>query len=327
MGTGLTVALLALSFIHLVQGTQSISMEVLVSILLSPLGCSSLGTPTDELIIWSIRLPRLITALIVGAGLSTAGAALQGLFRNPLADPYVLGFASGGAFGAALAMLLAGPILLGPSLGAFIGSSIAGLLVLMLSRNRAQNELNTILLAGIAVGLVFSAMLSMVLLFAQRQAGELISWLLGNVGQTTWLQISVIALLSFVGFVMIWSHSRALDLISLGVPTARGLGVDFRRLRNITLLGTFLLVSSAVAYCGVIGFIGLIVPHVMRQLIGPRHRILMPLSALGGAGLLVVADLTSRWIMPGRELPVGVVTALIGGPFFLFLLRRGRFHA
>ena len=221
------MALLTLSLLHLVQGTQSISMEVLLSILFSPLGCSSLGTPTDELIIWSIRLPRLITAVIVGAGLSTAGAALQGLFRNPLADPYVLGFASGGAFGAALAMLLAGPILLGPSLGAFIGSSIAGLLVLMLSRNRAQNELNTILLAGIAVGLVFSAMLSMVLLFAQRQAGELISWLLGNVGQTTWLQISVIALLSFVGFVMIWSHSRALDLISLGVPTARGLGVDF----------------------------------------------------------------------------------------------------
>ena len=327
VGLGLVTMLLTLSMFHLSQGTQPISLEVLLSILSSPSSNSSLGTATDELIVWSIRLPRLVTAIIVGAGLSTAGAALQGLFRNPLADPYVLGFASGGAFGAALAMLLAGPILLGPSLGAFIGSSVAGLLVLMMSKHRLQNQLNTILLAGIAVGLVFSALLSMVLLFAQRQAGELISWLLGNVGQTTWVQISVIALLSLVGFVMIWSHSRALDLISLGLPTARGLGVDLTRLRNVTLLGTFLLVSSAVAYCGVIGFIGLIVPHVMRQLTGPRHDSLIPLSALGGATLLVAADLTSRWIMPARELPVGVVTALIGGPFFLYLLRRGQLHA
>ena len=314
VGLGLVTMLLTLSMFHLSQGTQPISLEVLLSILSSPSSNSSLGTATDELIVWSIRLPRLVTAIIVGAGLSTAGAALQGLFRNPLADPYVLGFASGGAFGAALAMLLAGPILLGPSLGAFIGSSVAGLLVLMMSKHRLQNQLNTILLAGIAVGLVFSALLSMVLLFAQRQAGELISWLLGNVGQTTWVQISVIALLSLVGFVMIWSHSRALDLISLGLPTARGLD-RLTRLRN-NLLGTFC--SSLVLWHTMVIGLSSCMPRDA-AINGPRDS--SSLYCLG-ATLLVAADLTSRWIMPARELPVEIVTALIGGPFFLYLLRR-----
>ena len=320
----MTVLLIVLALTHLAHGAHDISLHDVWSSLSGDFNRT--GDKTTHTIIWSIRLPRLLTAIIVGSSLAVSGAALQGLFRNPLADPYVLGIASGGAFGAALAMLLTTQLIFGATTGAFLGAGLAGVMVLGLAHDGASYRLNSILLAGVAVGLIFSALLSLVLLFAERQAGDMLSWLLGHVGHTSWSQLTVMAALTFVGIIAIQSCASALDVALLGENAAQGIGVQFSSLKKTVLLATFILVASAVAYCGIIGFVGLVVPHTMRLLAGPSHKYLIGLSALGGAILLVAADLVARLILPERELPVGVITALIGGPFFLFLLRKDGQH-
>ena len=312
--------LLTLGMVHLAYGAHSISVDDIWAVLWGEL--SEKQDKTTHTIVWSIRLPRLLTAIIVGSSLAVSGAALQGLFRNPLADPYVLGIASGGAFGAAVAMLFSAQLLFGATTGAFLGSALAGVMVLGLAHDGASYRLNSILLAGVAVGLIFSALLSLVLLFAERQAGDMLSWLLGHVGHTNWSQLAVMAALTFTGIITIQSYANALDVALLGKEAAQGIGVQFSTLKTVVLLATFVLVASAVAYCGMIGFVGLVVPHTMRLLAGPSHKFLIGLSALGGAILLVSADLFARLVLPERELPVGVITALIGGPFFLLLLRK-----
>jgi len=218
--------------------------------------------------------------------------------------------------------LLSTQLIFGPTAGAFFGAGIAGMLVIGLAHDGSSYRLNSILLAGVAVGLIFSALLSLVLVFAERQAGDMLSWLLGHVGHTTWSQLMVMAALSSVGIIAIQSCANGLDVALLGEDAAQGIGVQFANLKTTVLLATFVLVASAVAYCGIIGFVGLVVPHTIRLLAGPSHKYLIGLSAIGGALLLVAADLIARIILVERELPVGVITALIGGPFFLFLLRR-----
>jgi iron complex transport system permease protein len=319
------VLLGAISIIHLMTGASGLSVsEVWQSLLAGP---ASAATEPRSTILWSIRLPRLCTAIIVGGGLSIAGAALQGLFRNPLADPYVLGIASGGAFGAALAMWLLGQIAFGPTAGSFLGALSAGILVLIVTKRHGGFDLYSVLLAGVAVGLLFSALLSFVLVLAENQAGDILVWLLGSVGHTNWQQLGWMTCLFALGTTPLLILSRTLDTIQLGENAARGLGVDIDRVKLIILVSTSLLVASAVAYCGLIGFVGLVIPHCVRLLIGPSHRWLLILSGVGGALLLVSADLAARLLMDNREMPVGVVTALVGGPFFLFLLGRGRSHA
>jgi len=323
--TGIIAALCVLCVFHLMTGASGLSVaEVWQSLMAGP---TAENQDPGHSILWSIRLPRLCTALIVGSGLAIAGAALQGLFRNPLADPYVLGIASGGAFGAALAMWLVGHIAFGPTMGSFLGAILAGLLLLTITKKQGGLDLYAVLLAGVAIGLLFSALLSFVLVLAENRAGDILVWLLGSVGHTDWHQLGAMSTLFVLGMIPLLLLSRTLDTIQLGENTARGLGVDVDRVKLVILLCTSLLVASAVAYCGLIGFVGLVVPHCVRLLIGPDHRRLLILSGFGGALLLVGADLVARLIMADREMPVGVVTALVGGPFFLFLLGRGRRHA
>lgn len=275
-------------------------------------------------IVWSVRLPRIALGALVGAGLASGGASLQGLFRNPLADPYVLGIASGAGLGAACVLLAAGRGEVAPGwvpIGGFIGAATASLVVHGLAWRGGRLPLTSVLLAGVAVGLVGSAGVSLVLVLAESRAGDIVGWLLGDLGGHGWSEVGWVAACVLPALVMLLAMTRRLDALLLGEASAASLGVDVLRTKLWVLLAVSLSVGGAVAFCGFIGFVGLIVPHAVRMLVGGRHRWLVPVSAVGGAAVLVAADTVARIAMPDRALPVGVVTGCVGGPFFLWLLR------
>lgn len=281
--------------------------------------------PRHGAVIWSVRLPRVALGALVGAGLASGGAALQGLFRNPLADPYVLGIASGGGLGAAVVLLLAGQGALDAGLipaGAFAGAAVATAAVHGLAWRAGRLPLASVLLAGVAVGLIGSAGVSLVLVLAESQAGDIVQWLLGDLGGHGWREVGQAALCVVPALCVLGLHARDLDALLLGEEAAAGLGVEVARAKLWVLGATALAVAGAVAWCGLIGFVGLIVPHAARLLAGGGHRWLLPISAVAGAATLVAADAAARTVLPDRALPVGVVTGCLGGPFFLWLLRR-----
>jgi iron complex transport system permease protein len=309
-------------------GTVAISPADTIGILAERL----LGVNVDrtwsaatETIVWDLRLPRVLTAMVVGVGLAVAGATFQGLLRNPLADPYVLGTASGAALGAAIAVVI--PIrltLLGFGLIhllAFGGALAAVFTVYRLSRVAGLSPMTSLLLTGYAVGSLLAAGLAMAMYLSGAALRQIFSYLLGGFDTSSWSQLAGAAPLVAIGSLFILLRARALNGLLLGEETAVHLGVDVRRERAILLSLASLVTAAAVAVSGLIGFVGLVVPHVVRLIVGPNARLVLPLSALGGAALLAFADLAARLL---GDIPVGVVTAVIGAPFFLFLLRRSR---
>jgi iron complex transport system permease protein len=279
-----------------------------------------LGTPEtagDAIIVLELRLPRVALAGTVGASLALSGAALQGLFRNPLADPSVLGVSAGGALGAAIAVVLG---LGSPAPLALVGAALAALWVYGLSRGALGSSLSAVLLAGVAVGLTLSALLALVLLAARDRAPEVYLWLLGNLAGRGWTAVLWSGAALALGGGALALLARSLDALSLGPDLASNLGVRVTGARLGVLAATALLVAGATAFAGLIGFVGLVVPQVMRRFVGPLHGPLLPAAALGGAAALVLADLAARSILP-TEIPVGVITGLVGGPFFLWVLR------
>jgi iron complex transport system permease protein len=278
-----------------------------------------------ETIVLELRLPRVVMAMIVGVGLSLAGATFQGLLRNPLADPYVLGTASGAALGAAIALLLPVQVaLLGFGLlhlFAFVGALAAVAVVYRLSRLGALNSLTSVLLTGYAVGSLLAAGLAMTMYLSGSNLRQIFFYLLGSFSLASWPQVVVGVPIILVGSVVIVSRARSLNGLLLGEETAAHLGLDVRQERLLLLGAASLVTAAAVAMSGLIGFVGLVVPHLVRLVVGPNARMLLPLSAIYGAAFLALADLAAR--IPG-ELPVGVVTAVVGAPFFLYLLRRYR---
>ncbi len=278
-----------------------------------------------ETIVMDLRLPRVLTAMVVGTGLAVAGATFQGLLRNPLADPYVLGTASGAALGAAIAVLIPVRIVIlqfGLLHGlAFVGALVAVTTVYRLSQVGGLAPLTSLLLTGYAVGSLLAAGLAMAMYLSGSALGQIFSYLLGGFDGSSWLRLAGAAPLILGGTVAIALRARSIDGLLLGEETAAHLGIDVRRERAILLALGSLITAAAVAVSGLIGFVGLVVPHVVRLLVGPSARLVLPLSALGGAALLTFADLAARML---GEIPVGVVTAVIGAPFFLALLRRVR---
>jgi iron complex transport system permease protein len=279
-----------------------------------------------ETIVLDLRLPRVLTAMAVGAALALAGAAYQGLLRNPLADPYVLGTASGAALGAAVALLIPVQIaLLGFGLlhlFAFIGALSAVAVVYRVSRLGALNSLTAVLLTGYAIGSLLAAGLAMTMYLSGNNLRQIFFYLLGSFAQASWPQLLTALPIIAVGSVIILSRARSLNALLLGEQTAAHLGLDVRRERLIMLGSATLITAACVAVSGLIGFVGLVIPHLVRLVVGPNARTLLPLSLIYGAIFMAVADLLAR--IPG-ELPVGVVTAIVGAPFFLYLLRR--YHA
>jgi len=278
-----------------------------------------------ETIVVDLRLPRVLTAMLVGCALAVAGATFQGLLRNPLADPYVLGTASGAALGAAIAVLI--PVRLvflefGLIQGfAFIGALGAITAVYKLSRIGGLSPLTSLLLTGYAVGSLLAAGLAMAMYLSGAALRQIFNYLLGSFDAATWPRFLATLPIILIASIAIMLRARSLNGLLLGEHTAAHLGIDVRRERRILLALASLVTAAAVAISGLIGFVGLVVPHVVRLLVGPSARLVLPLSAIGGAALLAYADIIAR---VAGGIPVGVVTAIIGAPFFLLILRRAR---
>lgn len=287
----------------------------------------------EAVIVLDIRLPRTLVGLLVGAALATAGALLQGLFRNPLADPALVGVSSGSALGAAAVIVLGHRFLVGPGpipfaalpAAAFAGALVATSLLYAIATRRGRTSIATMLLAGVALAALASAGTGfLAFLSDDRQLRDLSFWTLGSLGGATWTKLAVVAPL--IGGVLALAPvlARALNALVLGEAEAFHLGIAVEPMKRLTILAVAVAVGAAVATAGPIGFVGLVVPHALRIVAGPDHRLLLPASACLGGALLVSADMAARVVAAPAELPIGIVTALIGAPYFLWLLlRRG----
>ncbi|MFF1510751.1 iron chelate uptake ABC transporter family permease subunit [Streptomyces sp. NPDC058326] len=282
---------------------------------------------TAESVLWNIRLPRVVLAVLVGASLGCAGALMQGVFGNPLAEPGVIGISAGAAVGAVGAIVL-GLTFLGTwtvSVCAFAAGLGTVLLVYAMSRSGGRTEVVTLILTGIAVNAFAGALIGLFLFFADNaQVTQITFWQLGSLAQATWPKVLAVLPCALLGLAVAPRYARRLDLLTLGERPARHLGVDVERLRTALILVVALLTAAAVAVAGIITFVGLLVPHLLRMANGPGHRFLVPGSALGGAVVLMAGDLAARTVAAPAELPLGVLTALLGSPFFFWLLRRTR---
>ncbi|MEU9077812.1 iron ABC transporter permease [Kitasatospora sp. NPDC048538] len=280
-----------------------------------------------ESVLWNVRLPRVVLALLVGASLGCAGALMQGVFGNPLAEPAVIGVSSGGAVGA-VACIVLGLDAFGAwtaSAAAFAAGLVTVFGVYLLARSGGRTEVVTLILTGVAVNAFCGALIGLLLFTADSAAiSQVTFWQLGSLSQATWGKVLAVLPFAAAGLAVAPLYARRLDLLALGERPARHLGVDVERMRLVLITVVALLTAAAVAVSGIIGFVGLVVPHLLRMLAGPGHRFLLPASALGGALVLVAADLAARTLAAPAELPLGVLTALIGSPFFFWLLRRTR---
>jgi len=291
---------------------------------------SLFSNDANNSILLNIRLPMVVLAMLVGATLGIAGAAMQGLFRNPLADPGLIGVSSGAALFVALSVVVfpvSGGILglSSMSLAAFAGAMLSALFVLRLVRNTQSQAIFFLLLAGIAISAICMAGVGfLTYLSDDNQMRTLAFWNLGSIGGALWPAALVCASITAPGFLYLLRQTKALDLLALGTEQAQYLGVDTAKLHTRVVVSAALVVGAAVAVSGIIGFVGLVVPHLIRLLIGPDHKTLLPASAIAGASLLLCADTLARTLVTPAELPVGIVTSLIGGPFFLWLILRER---
>jgi iron complex transport system permease protein len=311
-------------------GQLPVSPAEVFGSILRAIGIANDWAPTDPIVestLWVVRFPRIVMAAFVGASLAAAGAVMQAIFGNPLAEPGVVGVSSGAALGAATAIVLgAAAVGEGAIAGfAFVGGLLATLLVYLVSRANGRTEVVTLLLTGIAVNAFAGAGLAFVLFSADSASREqIIFWQLGSLNGSLWREVAIVAGVAAVGVAVAILLGRRYDLLSLGERNARHLGVDVERLRVISIVVVALLTGVGVAFVGIIAFVGLVVPHLVRMLLGPRHRALIATSAIAGAGLLLGADLLARTLVPGAELPIGLLTSLVGGPFFFYLLWRQR---
>lgn len=281
---------------------------------------------TDQ-IIWQIHIPRMILGALVGMSLAMAGAVLQGLLLNPLADPYIIGVSAGAAVGAGIAMLsgLSGLFLgFGVPLLAFFFALSAVITVYMLARKSGRVSILSFILAGIVVGSFMWAMLTLILVAAPNQGLErIIFWTMGSLaGSDPWARVIVLTPFALLGFFGLYAFARDLNLFAIGEESARYLGVEVESLKRILIAIVALVTAAAVSVSGTIGFVGLMIPHITRRLVGADHRVLIPCSALVGAVFMIIADAAARSIMAPTEIPVGAITALFGAPFFLYLLRK-----
>lgn len=282
--------------------------------------------PIKKDILLQLRLPRVVLAGAVGASLAVAGAVFQGLFRNPMADSHVIGISSGAALGAVAAMLIGLPAAWG-GIGAipvfaFAGGAATLILVYQMARVGKEVPVMPLLLAGIALSAFLSALVSLLTYFADEQLHQVVFWIMGGLGGATWLKVKIMLPYALLGFGSVYFFHRDLNALLFGEETARHLGIDTEKIKKVLLAGSSLLVAAAVSTSGIIGFVGLVVPHFIRLLIGPDHRHLLPASALLGAVLLIVTDTLGRTVIAPRELPVGIITALLGAPLFVYLLKK-----
>ena len=290
-----------------------------------------------EAIVWNLRLPRVVFAILVGAALAASGVAMQGVFQNPLADPYLVGVASGAAFGATVAIFLTSsaapafaPALFSARAAgsglvpifAFFGAILAVSLTILLS-GTARGSRNALILSGVVIGSMITAITTYIQLFDADRLRAVFSWTLGNLALAGWSEVLVVLPIALLGLGLLLLLAKPLDALQLGEDTAQTLGIRVLWLKIAVIVAASLMTAAAVSFAGIIGFVGLVAPHIMRRLCGAAHRPLIIASALAGSSLLLLSDLGARTLIRPQELPVGIVTTLLGGPFFLWLMRKG----
>lgn len=326
------IALVGLALVALMAACALGSARIPLDGVLSTAWAHLTGQPAMEeswsVILMKVRLPRALLAYVVGAALSVSGACMQGLFKNPMADPHILGVSSGAALGAALAMVLkwqSGFMGLGAvSLCAFAGGALSVLVVLSLSRVRGRMSTISLLLSGVAVSAFLSALLSGLMMLNRDKMEHIYLWTMGSFTAASWEKLAWAAPVTLVGALGLRLFARDLNALLMGEDEARTLGISVARVRLIVLGLCTLVTATAVSVSGVIGFVGLMVPHAVRMVVGPDHRAVIPVSLLAGGAYLLVMDTLARTIAMPTEIAVGVLTAAVGGPFFLYLLRRSR---
>ena len=327
----LTLALLAAVVLAVALGAVAVPLGDIARMVLARLAPGRLPvtwTPGDEVIVFTLRLPRVVAAALVGGALAVAGVVFQGLLQNPLADPYIIGTSGGAALGATIALSLPVQALwfgfgLVPVL-AFAGAMLAVLLVYNIARVGARAPVVTLLLAGFATSSMLAAVMSFLMLVSGATLRRIILLTMGGLAVSGWSQVAIVAPLVLGAMLVAGLFARDLNAFLLGEEEAAYLGVNVERRKLTLLLLGSLLTGAAVSLSGLVGFVGLVIPHVARLVLGPDHRLLLPASALVGAAFLVLADLLARSLLAPTEIPVGIVTALIGAPFFIYLLRRSK---
>jgi iron complex transport system permease protein len=281
--------------------------------------------PGYQTIILDIRLPRIILGALVGAALAVAGGAMQAIFRNPMASPYILGISSGAAFGASLAFVIGINLLVGISavtIMAFLFALITIYIVYTIARKGGGTSMETILLTGIAISSLFSALVSLLMYIAGEKLSTIWFWLMGGLWASDWNKVLFTFPVIIIGIFILFFFSRQMNLLLMGEETALNLGLEVEKFKIFILILASLITAAAVSVCGIIGFLGLIIPHMMRIIVGAEHRNLIPASCLVGAIFLIWVDTLARTIISPVEVPVGIITALLGVPFFLYLLRK-----
>ena len=333
IGLPLLAVLLAAAVVAAIAiGSTGIPWVTVVRVLAArvlPDGWVDLGgvSEADQVIIWLIRMPRVVVAALAGGALGVAGTQMQGLFRNPLAEPSVIGISQGAALGAVVTFVsgLAAAAVFWLPLFAFAGALAALATVYTIATRAGRTPVATLLLAGIALGALATAVSSLLISLSVvnwQVANEIVFWMMGGLDNRTWTHVWMCLPPLALGALGARWYTRDLDLLLLGEETAASLGVDVERVRRVILTTAAMLTGAAVAVSGVIGFVGLIVPHMLRLVLGPSHRVLLPAAMLGGASFLILCDLLARTINPPEEIRLGIITAAFGAPFFLYLLRR-----
>jgi len=321
----LTIGLVLTTLLALGIGPLAISSETVAKILLNrispigPLFPQSWPTVYEKVVI-DVRLPRIVLGILVGSALAVAGCVMQGLFKNPMASPYTLGVSSGAAFGAALALVL-GMSFYSLPLTAFLFALLEVFLVYSIARTGGTIPIETLLLSGIAVGSFFAALVSLLVYIAGERIYGIVFWLMGGLWASSWEKVIMLFPLVTIGIVVLFLFARDLNAMVLGEEPALHLGIEVETVKKIILFFATLITAASVCFVGTIGFVGLIVPHMMRIVVGPDHRILLPSSALLGAIFLVCTDTLARNVAQPAEIPIGIITALFGVPFFIYLLK------
>lgn len=310
--TALLIAAVAFGLVH---GSTDISLGSVLDAIAHP------HRGIVAVIIWQIRFPRIVASALVGASLAVAGAVMQALLQNPLADPYIVGASAGAGLGAIGAeTLVPGMALVAP--GAFVGALVAVFLAWMLARGRGRSPMLTLLLAGYALSILFSAVSTYLMLRNQDSLSTIFAWELGGIHGVTWSVVRVSGAIMVLAGALIVPHLKHMNALLLGEDVAHSVGVPVPRVQATLLLAASLLTAAAVYLSGLIGFVGLVMPHLVRRLSGPEHERLIPLSMLAGATFLVLADTVAEHLPPLGTVPVGLITAFIGGPYFLYVLAR-----
>lgn len=330
---GIVILLLTI-FVVANLGVAKVSLEQILKIILNRLPFVNRMfraeniDHTAKIIFLNLRLPRILLAALVGGGLAVTGSVFQGIFKNPLAEPYVMGISSGAALGAAITMVWGVanfPFGFGVvTINAFIGAIGTGLLVYHIARVGHKLSSATLLLTGVAVNIFLTAVISLLMTFKREQIERIVMWTMGSVAIADWNEVMLLFPVVLGGVIIIYFFAKDLNMMLLGDESAKSLGVEVEKVKNYLLLTCTLIVAMVVSVSGMIGFVGLIVPHIIRLLFGPDHRVVIPFSALGGALLLIVCDTVARTIAVPNEIPVGIITSICGAPFFLSLIYQNK---